>query len=302
MEGETKEVKELRTRNKELLLELKEKEMNNIKRMEEIEKFREMVQEMKVKMKKMQEMERDMERMQARIKELEQSSPKRKKIGRGSDADVESDATVYSGKIKRTQKMEWDSSADTGAGYMSPRCSWMVDQGPKKPALNPNPGTMNLEKKKELINEMKNNRERIRKEGTLGKGKASGKVEELERAWPMLPPSGTSPSPLPQRKPRERNLDPKTKEMVQQQDVELKPGFKLIENRVIKPGFRIITEGRMESPNSQERKALETEKEGESTANEWRENKSRKQKRRERREADKGHPSKRERLLKRERD
>jgi len=54
---------------------------------------------------------------------------------------------------------------------------------------------------------------------------------------------------------------------------------------VLKPGFRIITEGRKEFPNSQERKALETEKEGESTANKWRESKSRKQSRRERREA-----------------
>lgn len=183
-------------------------------------------------MKKMQEMKKDMERMQARIKELEQSSPKRKKIGRGSDADVESDATVCSGRNKRTQRMEWDLPADTDAGYMSPRpgCSWMVDQGLKKPAPSPNLGAMNLEKKKELVNEMKNNRDRIRKEGTLGKGKASGKVEELGGAWPMLPPTGTPPLPLPQRKPRERNLDQKIKEVVQQQDVKLKPGFKLIEN------------------------------------------------------------------------
>jgi len=79
-------------------------------------------------------------------------------------------------------------------------------------------------------------------------------------------------------------MDKKVKDLTQQ-GVNLKPGFRLIENRVIKPGFRIITEGRKDPVNNKQQETQDTEKEGESTANEWKKNRSRRQKRRERREA-----------------
>jgi len=193
--GGDEEIKQLRKRNKELLLELQEKEKNNIKRLEEIGKLRETVQEMKAEIKKMQEMKKGMERMQERIKELEQRSPKRKRKVRGSDADVESDATVCSVQNKPTQSIEWDLPVDTDVGNVSPRLGpdWMIDRGPKRPSASPRPEVKILEKKRESIETLKRNREKIKKDGTLGTGKVYGKMGEREEEWPALPPPAQPP-------------------------------------------------------------------------------------------------------------
>ncbi|EFN61556.1 hypothetical protein EAG_13532 [Camponotus floridanus] len=276
--GEEEEIRKLRKKNKELIEKLKEKDMDTMKRLEEIGKLHETVQELKSEIGRMQNMRKDMERMQDRIKELEQNSPKRRKPPRGSDADVESDATICS-EIMKSNTDWYLPTDDTRCLNPQPGCSWMPDPSPKKKKIHPSPGAKNLEKKRELVEKIKNNRERIKKEGTLGM--ISKEEEESERAWPMLPPPSTA-TPLPQRKQRDRTLERNRETIqIQGQEANLKPGFKLVENRIIKPGFKITKDKGTQSESNQERMSLENiDKE-----NEWKENKSKKQKRRERREA-----------------